>query len=139
MTEREQAQIAYMRSKSMSYNAIAEKLGLPLNTVKSHCRRNGLTGFSKKQPLSVCLRCGKPLEQPPTGPKRKYCSDECRKLWWKEHPYLVERKTCYSVVCPHCGKNFVTYNHKNQKYCSHTCYMAARFPDNPAVQRRAKR
>jgi predicted nucleic acid-binding Zn ribbon protein len=28
---------------------------------------------------SWCVVCGRPLEQPSTGRRRKYCSDKCRK------------------------------------------------------------
>ena len=44
MTSREKQQIAAMRSTGNSYKGIAEKLGLSVNTVKTFCRRNNLTG-----------------------------------------------------------------------------------------------
>ena len=44
MTDQEKQRIAVMRSLGESYNEIAEKLNLSVNTVKTFCRRNQLTG-----------------------------------------------------------------------------------------------
>ena len=42
MTDQEKQRIAVMRSLGESYNEIAEKLNLSVNTVKTFCRRNQL-------------------------------------------------------------------------------------------------
>lgn len=44
MTDQEKQRIAVMRSLGESYNEIAVKLNLSVNTVKTFCRRNQLTG-----------------------------------------------------------------------------------------------
>ncbi len=44
MTDQEKQRIAVMRSLGESYNEIAGKLNLSVNTVKTFCRRNQLTG-----------------------------------------------------------------------------------------------
>ena len=132
MTQSEREKITYLRGEGFGYKAIASRLGLPLDTVKSFCRRNGLTGIAQKKPAGICRYCGESLSMPRTGRKRKFCSDRCRNLWWKEHPQLVSRSAYYSYVCAHCGNEFVTYAHKEQKYCSHACYIAARFSKTTA-------
>lgn len=128
MTWDEKEKIAYLRGEGYGYKAIAGKLSLPLNTVKSYCRRNHLAGIAeKKEPAKTCRHCGKPLPKSRTGRKRKFCSDQCRHLWWKEHPQLVDRSAYYPSFCAHCGKEFAAYGHQGQKYCSHACYIAERF------------
>lgn len=44
MTDQEKQRIAVMRSLGESYNEIAGRLNLSVNTVKTFCRRNQLTG-----------------------------------------------------------------------------------------------
>jgi len=44
MTDLEKQRIAVMRSAGESYKEIAEALSLSVNTVKTFCRRNRLTG-----------------------------------------------------------------------------------------------
>ena len=44
MTEQVKRIITVMRSNGKSYNEIAGELNLPVNTVKTYCRRNRLTG-----------------------------------------------------------------------------------------------
>lgn len=69
---------------------------------------------------SLRRQCGKPLEKKSTGRKWIYCSDECRKLWAKNHPPL------YKHECMFCGKEFESQT-KEQKFCSHDCYIHNRF------------
>lgn len=45
MTDQEKQRIAVMRSAGESYREIAEALSLSVNTVKTFCRRNQLTGM----------------------------------------------------------------------------------------------
>lgn len=127
MTENEKAKIQYLRSEGYSYKMISSKLGISLNTVTSHCRRNGMAGVAQKTRSLVCRNCGKELPISTLGKKRKFCSDLCRNQWWKEHPQLVSRTVCYEKTCMHCGNRFVVYRHPEQKYCSHSCFISHRF------------
>ena len=69
------------------------------------------------------------LIQPSTGRPKKFCSDKCRREWWKAHPEKLHRKdtAIYTMTCARCGKEFTSYGNKNRKYCSHDCYIKARF------------
>ena len=127
MTEIQKAKIRYFRTEGMGYGAIAEKLEISENTVKSFCRRNGLTGVASKEPITICRQCNQVLEQEEGRKHRKFCSEKCRRAWWKAHPELVTRKAYYTMVCAHCGKVFRAYGNKGRKYCGHPCYIAARF------------
>ena len=52
MTSQEKQLIAVMRNDGMSYNAIATELNIPVNSVKTFCRRNHLGGVRGIENLS---------------------------------------------------------------------------------------
>lgn len=80
--------------------------------------------------IRFCLNCGREIEQNPKRKPKKYCCDKCRVNYWRmqreselnEKPHPEDAHVC---LC--CGKTFFAYSQKNRKYCSHECYMAARF------------
>lgn len=113
--------------EGLGYGAVAERLGLSENTVKSYCRRNHLTGVAAKEPPVVCRECGVPLAFVPGRKGRKFCSEGCRRAWWRSHPELVHREAYYTLVCAHCRREYRSYGNKGRKYCSHGCYIKARF------------
>ena len=43
------------------------------------------------------------------------------------HPEAVKQKAVYTFTCQECGKEFTAYGNAKRKYCSHSCYIAARF------------
>ena len=127
MTNTQKSKIADLRKSGASYGVIAERLNISLNTVKSYCRRNNLTAISETNDVCLCKVCGNIIPQSTGKKQRKFCSDACRVQWWNSHPELVSQKAVYSFNCPQCGKEFTAYGNKNRKYCSHDCYIAARF------------
>ncbi len=44
MTDRQKQQIIRLRKEGFGYTAVANKVGISKDTVKSFCRRNGLAG-----------------------------------------------------------------------------------------------
>ena len=44
MTEAQKKMIAKMRGLGAGYTEVAKQLDLPVGTIKTYCRRNGLTG-----------------------------------------------------------------------------------------------
>ncbi len=138
MTEFEKEQIYDLRLKGVGYKAIAAVLGLSRDSVRGYCKRNGLDGDSEVVALNVeeqkkrhllCTCCGKPIKQKDKGRTRKFCSEECRRKWWKNNPQERNKNesAIYNYTCPHCGKEFSTYGNKKRKYCSHACYIKDRF------------
>ena len=127
MTRGEKLLIAQYRAQGMGYTAIAGALGLPKNTVKSFCQRNGLgkdtTVFAKPIPDHICRQCGEPLEQTAHRKTRRFCSDACRLAWW--HTHRDHGRNAKWRICPACQKEFAT--DRRQTYCSHACYIRARF------------
>lgn len=75
-----QNQIRNLALKGYGYKRIASVLEISPNTVKSHLRRHPITSG-----CTVCLHCGKPVEQNPGRKEKKFCSDKCRMTWWNSH------------------------------------------------------
>lgn len=133
MTNEQRTEIIRLRQEGCGYVTIASRLGLSANTVKSFCRRNGFAGCVEEKNTAAaieeghCRECGKKLIQPEKMKKISFCSRECRQKWWKEHPEKLNRRAVYPFVCAACGKEFTAYGNKERKYCSHACYIEARF------------
>ena len=133
MTDHQKTQIMELRAAGKGYGSIARTLGLSQNTVKSFCRRNSIHE-SGVEPSSAftgevahCENCGQEIQQIAKRKRKRFCCDKCRNEWWNKHLDQVKRKAVYEFKCPHCGKTFQTYGDKRRKYCSHECYIAARF------------
>ena len=132
MTNEQKAEIRKLRSSGHGYATIADALGLTKNQVSAFCRRNNLSGnigtTGAGQPDSNCCQnCGKPLTQLPGRKKVKFCSEACRRAWWNSHLDRVNRKAIYEYTCAGCGRPFSAYGNSRRKYCSHECYIRARF------------
>ena len=70
MTDTQRAQIPILRRQGHGYKRISQALDLPLNTVKSFCRRN------ESQPVDTdaahCLFCGNGSIRPPAGKRSDF-------------------------------------------------------------------
>ncbi|MEG1925486.1 MAG: RNA polymerase subunit sigma-70 [Ruthenibacterium sp.] len=126
MNEIQRSQITELRKQGYGYIRIARELKLSENTVKSYCRRNGLSADNLQNKV-LCQNCGKLFINRKKQKPRKFCSDICRTTWWKTHPEQVKQKAVYSFICAGCGKPFTAYGNSNRKYCCHKCYINARF------------
>ena len=135
MTTEQKQRITAMRQDGCGYTTIAKTVGLTKDSVKAYCRVHDLGGVKAESNARVaseqgfCLRCGNPLQQAPGKKKVKFCSAECRQRWWNAHPEAVRQKAVYTFTCAHCGRSFTAYGNSRRKYCSHACYIAARFKD----------
>jgi len=134
MKESQKIQIAKLRAAGYGYGKVSQMLNIPLNTVKSFCRRNNLSGKAEKPIVkkqtggrTYCENCGKEIIQIAKQKPRRFCCDKCRNTWWNGHLELVNRKAYYHFKCPQCGKEFTLYGERRRTYCSHACYIAARF------------
>ena len=121
MTEREKRKLNHLQLKGYGYKKISTLLGLPTEYVKTYCRRN------EPSDSSTCLQCGVSFPVKPGRCVQFFCSDKCRMAWWNSHREQVQKKTYYTLVCAHCGKEFESYGNQNRKYCSRDCYLIARF------------
>jgi len=133
MTKEQGVRITELRKAGCGYATIAKATGLTKDNVKAYCRTHGLAGVKSKSNARVelgqgfCLSCGKPLVQVPRRKKAKFCSAACRQQWWNTHPEQVNKKAVYDFTCAYCGKAFTAYGNAGRKYCSHNCYISARF------------
>ena len=128
-----------------SYGAIAEELGVSVNTVKSFCLRNDLGDDRIKGPLPArtyrtpkqvaeriqigyCRVCGTAFEKGPRQRTKLYCSDLCAHRYRFSHP-----RTYVSRTCLVCGKEIKEIDHRKvRKYCGLDCYRTARYyTENP--------
>ena len=134
MTDRQEERIREMKAGGYGYMRIAQELGLSENTVKSFCRRKGISRAAAGTAVppaegdkGTCPCCGKEVRQNPGRKAKRFCSDKCRNSWWNSHLDQVERKANYEFVCACCKKPFTAYGNAGRKYCSHACYVADRF------------
>lgn len=109
MTGREKGDISTLQREGYGYKVIARKLGLPVNSVKSHCARHPITVDAGDTDALRCRTCGKPLVQIQGKREKVYCSDACRMKWWNAHTDQVKRKAFYTFTCPQCGRQFESY------------------------------
>lgn len=129
MTVLQKEQIKALRGQGLSYLEIADKVGIPKNTVKTFCRRNAIESVTaseetkNKDCQDQCLQCGQHLNK--ARNTKKFCSDACRLAYHK-----ANRKP--SAVCTHCGVIFDNKGNKKRKFCSTACYIADRFPEAPS-------
>ena len=126
MTNEQKEQITALRHQGFGYSKIAQTLSISENTVKSYCRRNGLDSDTLNN-TAACRQCGKAITIKEKYKQRQFCSDRCRFLYWNSHQSRSRQKTTYHLVCKKCGAPFESHGNKNRKYCSHDCYIAARF------------
>jgi endogenous inhibitor of DNA gyrase (YacG/DUF329 family) len=133
MTGEQKHKIHALREQRLGYAEIADAVGMSKNTVKTYCWRNNLSKNDASEETgneennAICKHCGKKLRQDAKNKPRKFCCDACRFAWWRENRRSLNRKAVYQLTCAHCGAVFGSYGNKNRKYCSHACYIKARF------------
>lgn len=86
---------------------------------------------------STCPQCGRPLPTSKFRPRR-FCSDECRRKYWATHTAEGKHRAMTTCTCQYCGGEFTDYAQRGRKYCSHSCYVAARFGGERSGRRRGK-
>ena len=122
MTNDERKRIERLRKNGNSFSRIAEITGLSKDSVRMYCTRNDIVPLKNKD--SCCRQCGKELnENQGKGRKALFCSSNCRIIYWRK---MKEKDRNYIKVCSCCGKEFFSYR-RDRKYCSHECYIKARF------------
>ena len=125
MTNDERKRIERLRKNGNSFSRIAEITGLSRDSVRMYCSRNNIV--PGKNSDSCCQQCGKELiTNTGKGRKALFCSSNCRIIYWRK---MKEKDRNYTKVCACCGSEFFSYR-RDRKYCSHECYVKARFGGN---------
>ena len=138
MTPAQKETVYKLRLQGLGYKAVARELLLSVDAVKSYCKRHHLNGPPEavqrnvqviEEQRGLCPHCKQPIRQKKRGRSKRFCCDDCRYAWWKAHPEISSKNetALYPYTCEHCGKKFTIYGNKNRKYCSHACYIKARF------------
>lgn len=123
-SDEEILQIEELRRQGLGYRQIAERLNLSVSKMRYYCRsRPAPTPMDMV--FGLCLYCGKPLEHTPRHKKKKFCTEKCRRAWWKEHPKEINRKKELVCTCEFCGKEFPTAR-DDAHFCSRYCYALSR-------------
>lgn len=143
MTEYEKRSITIMRMQGKGYRSIASELGLSRDIVRNYCKSKKIDGYASSKEAgaispvlwgkTICPTCGEPFEQPETGRKRKYCSEECRRRYWAAHPEKQNLVT-HTYVCQFCGQEFQSAT-KDRKYCSTVCYQKSKRATDEAFEK----
>lgn len=126
MTAEEIRRVGQLQREGYGYKKIASLTGLPVNTIKSHCRRHPVSNESIAVENGLCKMCGNTLTQTPHKKKRLFCSDACRMAWWNSHREQVNRRAVCSLTCAYCGRAFECYGDTKRKFCSRQCYSQFR-------------
>ena len=140
MTLKEREEILHLRFEGMSYTQISDKLRISRNTVKSICQRMGIQPaevIGENHDADHCKLCGAALVQNVTGKRKQFCSDLCRRTWWKQHQDNRSLKSATKAKCAFCGRDFEDYEKNHRKYCCHDCYIRDRFGDKKTHDKRA--
>lgn len=138
MTELQKKQILNMRNNGYGYKSIATAVGLSRDIVRNFCKQKDMAGFGVASAMNtnekigngkICANCYETIKQPTKGRRKKFCSEKCRREWWKQHSEEINKKETaqYHLKCAYCDKDFISYGNKNRKYCSHYCYIHDRF------------
>ena len=138
MTDEQALQVRKLRAQGMGYRAIASTVNLSRDIVRNYCRSKGIGGFRAEYEMNLkdrmndgraCAFCGAELEQPSTGRPRRFCSELCRRSYWRIHRAELKKKdtAIYMMECPYCHEVFESYGNKTRKYCCHEHYILDRF------------
>lgn len=125
---REQARL--LREKGMGYKKIASFTGLDRDTVRNACKK--VEAGAENRELSdrmesgeVCAFCGGTIERTGNmGRPRRFCSEHCRRQYWRLHRPEQKRKEdkLFLRTCAYCGKTFQIYGKNDRKYCCREHY-----------------
>ena len=97
----EKHKIMDLKSQGYGYKAIATRLELSCDAVKSFIRRHKDDPQYSIYLMGRCKECGKELLNPHNRPYKKFCCDACRNAWWSKHPECIDF-AYHKKVCANC-------------------------------------
>ena len=126
MNSLQKVQVEKMRAAGIGFKEISEKINIPVSTIKSYCYKHSIKDMTAENDVRLCPQCGQPVPKMRFKPRR-FCSDACRAKYWNQHPDEMKKRSVVEQHCAHCGKTFNDYAGRGRRYCSHPCYIAARY------------
>ena len=127
------ARVAEMRASGLGYKKIGAELGLSRDRVRYICKQLEKNSTpSAPADHHTCIYCGRVIKPAKTGRPRKFCSDQCKNNYWKDHRDELKRNPAavYTCACKYCGKTFESYGNRKRKYCCHEHYVLDYFGEN---------
>lgn len=118
MTDKDKKNIIQLRQSGLSYSAIAKETNLTVGSIKTFISRTIKQKIQNKNE-KFCPCCGEKIIAKQKTKPSKFCSAACRHKWWVQN-------SDYTLNCVMCGAEFHS-KHKDQKYCSHDCYIKNRY------------
>lgn len=75
--------------------------------------------------MAICKQCGKEFDRGKGigNNARKYCSDKCRRKYWRDSDNREKYHIPKTCTCAWCGIIFET--NAKRKYCTEDCRLAA--------------
>ena len=125
MTNEQRAIILAMRERGEKYQAIAEKTGIAVGTIRSFFARYNKGVVIRPVSSDICLQCHQPILCRKVKRNRTFCSDQCRSKWWNAHRENLSTASAHQTICKVCRKKIITYS--GAKYCSRACYFIDRY------------
>lgn len=126
MNGQQKTQVEKYRRAGMGFVEISNRLGIPVSTIKSYCYKHSVQDMTAESDAPLCPECGLPVPKMHFKPRR-FCSDACRAKYWNQHPDEMKKRSVVEQHCAHCGRTYYDYAGRGRKYCSHPCYIAARY------------
>lgn len=117
LNQLDQQRIANLRACGWGYKKISEYCGLSRDQVRTYCVKHDLEAATPIMER-VCSWCGRALTS--IDSRARFCSGACRHESWRSG--LHRTKTCQG-----CGQTFNAFDKPDQQYCTHACYIQARF------------
>ncbi len=137
MLKQVENRIIDLHCHGVSFVEISRQLNIPAATNKSYVYRHLEDVAVEMGSLHLCPQCGGPVPEMHFKPRR-FCSDRCRVQYWKEHRDEGKHPSMVPHTCAGCHDTFMDYAGRNRRYCSHSCYIQARFgggfSDKAAIQ-----
>ena len=125
---REQARL--LREKGMSLRKTAAMTGLTKDIVRNISRKidaaaDDDTLEDRIRDGQACAYCGGDMEQHGgSGRPRRFCSERCRRQYWRLHRPEQKRKEdkLFLRTCAYCAKTFQIYGKNDRTYCCREHY-----------------
>ena len=119
-------QITELRHKGLGYKSIGIVVGTSKENVRYYCKTHGLDGDVEQVKMQYreqrntpdnCKYCGGHIDRKPHSGKKLFCSDECRRLWWKKHPEEANHgdAATYECRCAYCKRVSYSYGKKGNQ------------------------
>ena len=105
MTDAQKEQVRYLRCEGLGYGAIATRLGISEIRSRAFAATTSPEWLPKSRWWYAGTAAGRFLNIPREN-QRKFCSEACRRAWWKLHPELIHKAAFYPATCAIAGRNF---------------------------------